>query len=126
MRLTEHEADKAAISPDGLWLAYQYTDVEAKHTRIAVRPFAGGEPVKTFEARASTGLIRWTADSRAFAYIADGQEIKLQPLAAAGPQRLLSLPADSFFWFDFSRDGRSLAYTTGRRVQDLILINNLK
>jgi serine/threonine protein kinase/Tol biopolymer transport system component len=126
VQLTEHEADKAAISPDGRWLAYQQTDQGTRQTRIAVRPFAGGEMVKTFEARASTGLIRWMANSRSLAYIADGKEIKLQPLSGGAAQTLLSLPADSFFWFDFSRDGNSLAYTIGRRTQDLILINNLR
>jgi Tol biopolymer transport system component len=48
--------------------------------------------------------------------------IILQPLDG-GPARKLMEAADFLFWFDFSLDGKQLAYTSTRDLADLVVIN---
>src|SRR5207249_534142 len=57
------------VSPDSKPVAYFYRD-ENSPWRIAVSPFEGGEPLKTFDLPTTFDPpLHWTTDGRAVAYV---------------------------------------------------------
>lgn len=52
--------------------------------------------------------------------------LRLQPWPGGAPQTLLELPNEYFFWFDLARDGRRLAYLSGRQALRLILLSETR
>ena len=65
--------------------------------------------------------IRWTADGRALTYVdnLDGiSNICDQPLDGGPPVQLTK--------FDWSRDGKQLAFSRGARAYDVVLICDLR
>ena len=83
--------------------------------RLAVIPFEGGQPAKTFDLPPTfhRGGLRWTPDGHAIAYTArrDGaSNIWAQPLDGGAPKQLTSFKSDEIFRFDWSRDGKQLTW----------------
>ncbi len=69
-QISDKSSTWAAVSPDGKFVALRYFDDQANANKIAVVPFAGGEPIKTLDVAGSfrdVGL-GWTADSRSIIY----------------------------------------------------------
>jgi eukaryotic-like serine/threonine-protein kinase len=123
MQIVDQVTGAGAISPDGRLLAYEYYNQEARKYQLAVRPFAGGQPVKVFDLEASGdwGILHWTHDGSALTYL-KGKAIMLQPLGGA-PRKLLE-SVDDLLWFDLSADGRQVVYTSGRVTTDMVMIRD--
>ena len=120
-----------AISPDGQLIAYEYFDQATNQWRLAVMPFAGGAPSKTFADATGNGALRWTRDGRALLWtqghsIGYTKRLTLQPLDGSPPRTVLELSDDSLFWFDLSHDGQQIAYISGQFALNLLLIRDLE
>jgi hypothetical protein len=46
------------------------------------------------------------------------------PLAGGPAKKLFEIPNETIFWFEVSRDGKQIAYTSGTQASDLILLSN--
>lgn len=129
-RLTDYDSRSAAISPDGKWIAA--LNVEGDRMNIAVVPFEGGQPWKTFAYTtamgAGCGCLRWTPDGRALAYTDTRQGVSnvwAQPLAG-GPRQITDFKSELIFDFAWSRDGKQLALARGTQTSDVVLIRNFR
>jgi Tol biopolymer transport system component len=96
-----------------------------------VIPFAGGQPVQTFDYSASafagSPIIRWTQDGRDLTYIRDQQGVSniwAQPLSGGPPRQLTDFAAGQIFNFAWSRDGHQLALARGSQTSDVVLIRS--
>ena len=122
-----------AVSPDGKLIACYYQVEQTGASKIALFPFEGGESVKLFDsmqpAGATTAPVRWLPDGRAFGYISTRggvSNIWLQPVDGGQPKQLTDFKTDVIFSFDWSRDGKQIAYSRGTEDRDVILISNFR
>ena len=69
MRLTDKLTQNPTVSPDGSLVACWYRDDQPNTpTKVAIIPFAGGDPVKVLDVPSSVNIaagLRWTPDGRA-------------------------------------------------------------
>jgi Tol biopolymer transport system component/DNA-binding winged helix-turn-helix (wHTH) protein len=128
-RLTEKISGEPHVSPDGTLIFLMYRTEPAAPNKIAIMPFAGGEPRLIRDLPAHYGRFRWTIDGRALSY-ADKQSgvgnIWIQPLDGAAPKQLTNWKADPIPAFEWSRDGKWLAYALGSVTSDVVLINDAR
>jgi len=121
-----------AVSPDGKLIAAFYLDEKPNSPfRIMVIPFEGGAALKTFDLPPTVdirGSVRWTPDGRAITYIDTRGTPNLwsQPLDGGPPKQLTNWKADPIPAFDWSRDGKWLAYAVGSMTSDVVLINDAR
>jgi len=136
VRLTDKWTSNPTVSPDGSLVACWYRDNDQQPnppTKIAIIPFAGGDPVKVLDlpqqSFTSDAGLRWTPDGRALTYIdtINGvANIWSLPLDGGRPKQLTDFKTDQIFWFDFSRDGKQLALSRGTQRSDVILIRDFR
>jgi serine/threonine protein kinase len=119
----------AAISPDGKLVALRYFDDQSNTNKVAVVPFAGGEPLANLEVSTSfrdVGL-GWTADSRSIVY-ADTREnadnIWSLPIEGGTARQLTRFNTGLIFAFQVSRDGKQIALSRGTQTDDVILLRD--
>ena len=127
-RLTDKLSQYPAISPDGKFIACEYRESDKSPARIAIIPFEGGSPVKSFDTSEEIDSpLRWSADGRAILYATlRGAASKLwsQPLDGGAPKQLADFNPDQLFSFALSSDGRQLAFARGTVSRDIILITD--
>jgi len=141
----------SAISPDGKLVAcVQYVAARALRWNIRIVPFAGGPPLKSFEVTSeSRPSLRWAPDGRAIFYnltpggVLSGQtnlliqplnggalsgvtNLWMQPLGGGPPKQVTHFASESFFAFDWSRDGKRLAYGRGATTSDMVLVTDFR
>lgn len=127
--LTETRAARPAVSPDGELIAYHYLD-SGEHKsrwRIGVVSSAGGARLKQFDLPPTLvwRFVRWSPDRQSIAYANNPgglSDIWLQPLDGGPPRQLTDFKAEQIIAFDWSRDGRSLAFVRGAETSDVVLI----
>ncbi len=131
-QLTDYHSVCPVVSPDGQWISCYYRPETKAPWKLAVIPFDGGPPVKTFDVPPNVvfqSLVQWTPDGLALAYIMnrDGiSNIWSQPLDGRPAKQLTDFKSDEIFWFDWSPDGRQLAVSRGAVTSDVVLIKNLR
>jgi len=131
-QLTDYSSVGPVVSPDGRWISCYYRPETKAPWKLAIIPFDGGPPVKTFEVPQNvlfTSLVRWTPDGLALAYITsrDGiSNIWIQPLDGSPSKQATDFKSDQIFWFDWSRDGRQLGVSRGAVTSDVVLIKDLR
>jgi TolB protein len=131
MRLTSESSSLAQVSPDGKCIAY-LAHASSSHLRLMVMPFAGGEPLKSFDvpgnALRGRQRMRWTPDGTAIMYKGDDMDQGLwqQSLDQEKPQPLKGFETLLVRHLAWSFDGKSLAYTSGPNTQEIVLIENFK
>ena len=133
-QLTDKLCSRPAISPDGRRVVCFYTETpsaQAEPDKIAILPISGGAPVKLFPLPAtaySQGPLRWTPDGSAIAYIDNRggvSNIWIQRLHGEASQ-LTNFRGDRIFSFEWSPDGRQIAFSRGTRSHDVFLIRDLR
>ena len=131
VRLTDKYTVNPSVSPDSSLIACHYREDQPNLPyKIAIIPFAGGDPVKVLDFphsfSGSPGL-RWTPDGRALTFVdtVNGvSNIWSLPLDGGALKQLTDFKTEQIFWFDFSRDGRQLALSRGTQTSDVILIKD--
>src|SRR3989449_4248033 len=126
VQLTDEYSMFPAISPDGKLVAYFYQDERANPKRgLAVIPFEGGHPVNRFAFPLTAGpFTRWTPDGRGVAYVdtrGGVSNIWSQPIDGSPPKQLTDFKSEQIFGFDWSRDGKQLAFVRAVVSNDIIL-----
>ena len=129
IQLSDKIAAVPRVSPDGRFIACFYRAQVETHSKFAVLPFDGGEPVKVFDRTLTTFVeagIRWTPDGRALSFIdnRDGvSNVWLQPLDGSPPKQLTNFTSETIFRFAWSPDGRMIVAERGTETGDIVLIN---
>jgi Tol biopolymer transport system component len=129
VQLTDYDSGSPSVSPDGRWVACVYSPGQNQPVRLAIVPFAGGQPAKVFPLPGSGGgAILWTPDGRAISFInsENGVGNVWEQLVAGGPPKPVThFTSDKIFYFAWSGDGR-LALSRGTEPTDAVLIKNYK
>jgi Tol biopolymer transport system component len=126
VQITDKASWSGVVSPDGTLIACYYAVGEMGAAKLAIIPFDGGPPVKTFDIIAP---FRWTADGRALIYIVDRggtSNIWKQALDGGPATPLTDFKIDRIFFFDSSRDGKQFAFIRGAVSNDVVLISDRK
>jgi Tol biopolymer transport system component len=132
-KVTNGFSIRAAVSPDGKWIAYWQNEGQP-HSRwqLAVGPVSGDGSVKAFEVAPTVQvqwdtLLRWTPDSRSVTY-ADHRggvdNLWGQPIDSGPPRQLTTFKDGRILSFDWSRDG-NLVTSRGVITSDVVLISDL-
>jgi serine/threonine protein kinase len=127
VQLTDKESRLPVFSPDGKQFACLWWDDPNSPPKIAIIPSTGGQPVKTFALQG--GGYRWMPDGRSLAYFVrqDGVDnIWSQPIDGATPKQLTNFTGDGLVSFDFSRDGKQIAFTRMTGTSDVVLISGFR
>jgi Tol biopolymer transport system component/DNA-binding winged helix-turn-helix (wHTH) protein len=115
------------FSPDGKWLALFYRAEPASPNKIALMPFPAG-PVRVLtDLPAHYGGFVWTTDGQGLAYSAKqgGGNIWIQPVDGSAARQLTHEKTSPIVAFQWSRDGRRLAFASGIQISDVVLISDL-
>jgi TolB protein len=131
-QLSDKSSTWAAVSPDGKFVALRYFDDQAYANKIAVIPFAGGEPIKTLEVSVSVRDVGlgWTADSKSIIYANargnsdSADNIWSVPLDDGPARQLTNFSSGLIFAFQVSRDGKQIALSRGSQTDDVILLRD--
>ncbi len=132
-QLSDKASTWAAVSPDGRLVALRYFDDQANANKIAVIPFAGGEPIKTLEVSVGSRDVGlgWTADSRAIVYAdargsgdSSADNIWSFPIDNSPAKQLTNFNSGLIFAFQVSRDGKQIALSRGTQTDDVILLKD--
>jgi serine/threonine protein kinase len=130
----DNEVAGLRYSPDGQSIADIEFDHESKPT-LVIRDAQTGQPARSFKMpdgytipwNASWGL-RWTPDGRNLSYLlwkTLGSPVNLwsQSLAGGSPRQVTNFP-DEIVAYDWSSDGKQVAYTRSAATRDVVLISN--
>ena len=133
VQLTDKLTLNPTVSPDGSLVACFYREEQPNAPiKVAIIPFAGGDPIKVFDIPGSVNIsagLRWTPAGRALTYIdtINGvSNIWSLPIDGSAPKQLTDFKTDQIFWFDFSHDGKQLALARGTETSDVILIRDFR
>jgi Tol biopolymer transport system component len=131
VQLIDTRAVRPAVSPDGALIAYHYldSDLEKSQWGIGVVSANGGRRLKRFDFPVTVmqRFVRWSPDGHTIAYpnnAGGGSDIWAQPLEGGPPRKLTDFKAEQIVAFDWSRDGRSLAFFRVIETSDVVLISN--
>jgi serine/threonine protein kinase/Tol biopolymer transport system component/tetratricopeptide (TPR) repeat protein len=128
-QLTDYTSLLPVVSPDGQWISAYYRAQPKAPWQIAIIPFNGGPPARTFDLPRDVvfqSLVRWTPNGDSLAYIVyrDGvSNIWTQPITGGTPKQLTDFKSDEILWFDWSRDGQQLAVSRGTITSDIVMIH---
>jgi hypothetical protein len=127
---------RPAISQDGKWIAGFYADrqlnTQTTATSIAVISSNGGIPQKVFHIPLSVvvpGGVRWSRDGQELCYMRsskDGTNIWAQPLNGGAPHHITHFQGVDLFSFDWSPDGKQLAFSRGFQARDVMLVEDAR
>ena len=124
-------ADFPVISPDGNHIAFFFFDDETNWQRkLAIMPFNGNVPSRTFDIPATTGrVLQWHPDGRSITYLdhrGGVTNIWAQPVNGDAPQQLTDFKNDQIFFHSWSPDGKFLAVSRGMVMNDVVMISDSK
>jgi Tol biopolymer transport system component len=129
--LTNKISTNPIVSPDGSLVACWYRDDQPNAlNKLAIVPFAGGDPVKVLDVAGSVNInagVRWMPDGRSLTFVdtVNGvSNIWSIPVDGGTPKQLTDFKTDQIFWFDYSSDGRQLALSRGTQTSDVVLIKD--
>lgn len=119
---------RPVVSPDGKSIACTFRKEEADKWKIAILPFAGGEPLQILNIpRPYNQILRWTNDSKALFYLDEKNGVSniwKQPLDGSPPNQITQFTEDVIYHYDRFGAGESFVLTRGRTMRDIVLIRN--
>jgi len=122
VQLAAGPATRPAVSPDGEHIAY--FELANSQVRILILPFSGGAALKSFEV-ANTVFASdmvWAPDGKSIVYRDAFLGVWRQSFDDAKAKRLNDFEDKEVYQFAWSADGKNLAYSTGLRQQEIVLI----
>jgi Tol biopolymer transport system component len=125
VQLTRKESLDPKVSPDGKFIACGYRADERSPVRLAILDSRDGSLVKMFDMPRSTnfnGGIEWMPDGKAVTIRDWANGIWKQDVGGGAPVTLEGLPQEKLYAYDWSRDGRTFAFSRGRGIADAVLI----
>jgi serine/threonine protein kinase/Tol biopolymer transport system component len=132
VQLTDKLSTWPDVSPDGQKIACWYRVDPGAKWQIAVIPISGGDPEKIFDVppTADTSIpTRWMPDGRGISFSATRtgvSNIWNQPLDGGPVKQVTNFSSDQISWFDWSDDGKQLACSRGKALNDVVLISESK
>jgi Tol biopolymer transport system component/DNA-binding winged helix-turn-helix (wHTH) protein len=124
------------LSPDGRFLAFGSTvgkeeeGEPAKTIRFGIMSVDPLAAVRFVDVTATVAKIFWSPGGKSFEFIEEtpeGARLWRQGLEeGAQPALLLTVPKDQVFGLAWSTDGKTLAISRGRQVNDAILLKNFE
>jgi Tol biopolymer transport system component len=129
VRLTDRGGFDPNVSPDGKLIACGYRPAPADKNSFALLGLEGGAPRLISDWPALFGRLRWMPDGTAIAYAARQAgvgNIWAQPIDGGAPRQLTHWNPASIFSFDWSRDGKWLAYASGSLTSDVVVITDTR
>ena len=129
VRLTDQPAyDRhLAISPDGKYIAYAYSDPKVTPPRgVAVMALQGGG-LRLLDILADR--LRWTPDGRVLLYVKTERGISniwSQTIAGGPPKQITHFTSGGIGGFDVSKDGKQLAMDRATSNEHVLLIHDVK
>jgi serine/threonine protein kinase len=119
------------FSRDGQLLFYDHHKIEggAMHAVFLIVPARGGPVLHSFDTPFGMQAPKFTPDGKAIAFLLTrnrATNIWEQPLAGGPPLQLTKFPAGDMFAFAWSRDGKQLALSRGRRKTDVVMLSNFR
>ena len=119
---------RPVVSPDGKSIACAFRRDEADKWKIAILPFAGGEPLQVLNIpRPFNQILRWTPDGQALFYLVEkngAMNIRKQPLDGSPPEQVTQFTEDVIYHYDRFGSGESFVLARGRIMRDIVLIRN--
>jgi hypothetical protein len=96
--------------------------------RLGVMPSSGGPPVKTFDAANTMYATRftWTSDSKTVLYKDGFRGIWRRQLDRQKAQLAPGFEDKEVYQLAWTPDGKNLAYSTGARMQEIILLHDAR
>jgi Tol biopolymer transport system component len=124
------------VSPDGKFIgAYFREEQLGSPWRIMIVPFAGGPVIKTFdvispvdEVALNVGIV-WAPDGRSLYYVStrDGTaNLYSQPIDGGPPKQLTKFTENGMGLFNFSRDGKTIAFARDTKRSDVVLMRDFR
>ncbi len=129
-RVTNDFTVYPSVSPDSKMVACLYSPTTKDPGQPAIYSFPEGKLLKTFpQAVRGAPYIRWSPDGQSLVYAENpigAATLWKQPLAGGAPQALLKLDNDFLYGFDWSRDGKRIAFVRGLWAGNIVLIKDGK
>jgi serine/threonine protein kinase len=118
-------------SPDGKLVFYTLLKTVAggMESNFVVQPASGGRPLYTLPIPYGMQGPRFTPDSKAIAFLLSRNKatnIWELPLAGTGLVPITKFPSGDMFAFDWSSDGRQLAFSRGQRKTDVVMMSGFR
>jgi Tol biopolymer transport system component/DNA-binding winged helix-turn-helix (wHTH) protein len=131
IQLTNKYSGRPRISPDGKMIVCGYWDGWPNGApKIAVIPFSGNGPVKTFDIDSrALQSVRWSPDGKALTYVDDRAGVSnlwSLPLDGSAPRQLTDFKSDRIYNYVWSRDGSQIICVRGVDVSDAVLISGFR
>jgi Tol biopolymer transport system component len=133
--LISRASSNPTVSPDGKFVAYLYADsydAFAPPNRLAIIPFEGGEPLKTFSFPSGIRVYtvaQWSRDGKEIFYTSTNNNVTnlwSQPIDGSPPKQVTQFKDSLMNGFAWSRDGKNLVCTRGIQLRDAVLISENK
>ncbi len=131
VQLTNRSSEFPTISPDGQQISYYYEDQQSNsQPKLAIIPFAGGEPLKTIELPRSVQPIAfaWMPDGKSVAFLDNSSGILnvwSQALEGGAPKQLTNFKSEFVSNFAIARDGKIASYRFSA-TRDIVLIKDFR
>lgn len=128
MRVTTAARHNPANSPDGRWIAALCNPSAGVAPELAILPFSGGAPVKTFKVSPSSiAMLGWTPDARPVLHTAGGsrQTLYAQPIDGGAMRPVVSYPEEQIFVFAVAANGH-IFVGRGLFSRDAVMIRDFR